>query len=224
MNQGAVLRKKLYDQNVAVWSARYKKNKQTLENLKQDCEMLRNDVAKQQQEVDERAETLRRLDDRYSNKIVGRAADAKEAHENAAHLRGHLQVQLSESRKAKAQLAREKSFLVADNERRHSELRRTTEERDRLDSQAAQLAGQLAQVGAERRRMERELELVHHSLIAHTRVADEVNNEIANTCRSVKNAGSVQKLKFGDDSVSVDGVGLSISIDASKERHMSLTD
>jgi len=63
MNQGGVLRKKLYDQNVADWSARYKKNKQTLENLKQDCEVLRSDVAKQQQEVDERAETFRQLDD-----------------------------------------------------------------------------------------------------------------------------------------------------------------
>merc|ERR1712129_526545 len=99
-----------------------------------------------------------------------------------------------------------------------------TEERDKLDSQSAQLAAQLAQVSAERRRMERELELVHHSLIAHTRVADEVNNEMANTCRSVKNAGSVQKLKYEDASISIDGVGLSISIDASKEAHRSLTD
>lgn len=207
MNQGGVLRKKLYDQNVADWSARYKKNKQTLENLKQDCEVLRSDVAKQQQEVDERAENFRQLDDRYCNEVVGRAADAKESHENAVRLRGQLQVQLSEYRKTKAQLSREKKFLSADYERKHSELMCTAEMRDKLDSQLSQLSAQLGQVSAERRRMERELELVHHSLIAHTRVADEVNNEIANTCRSVKNAGSVQKL-----------------IDASKEAHRSWTD
>merc|ERR1712150_89772 len=109
---GAVLRKKLYDQNVAAWSARYKKNKQTLENLKQDCELLRNEVAKQQQDVDERAETFRQLEDHYSNKVVGRAADAKESHEHAVHLRGQLQVQLSECRKMKAQLVKEKNVLA----------------------------------------------------------------------------------------------------------------
>jgi len=159
INQGGVLRKKLYDQNVADWSARYKKNKQTLENLKQDCEVLRSDVAKQQQEVDERAETFRQLDDRYSNEVVGRAADAKESYESAVHLRGQLQVQLSEYRKTKTHLVREKKFLTADYERKHSELMRTAEARDKLDTQLAQLAAQLGQVSAERRRMERELDL-----------------------------------------------------------------
>jgi len=207
MNQGGVLRKKLYDQNVADWSARYKKNKQTLENLKQDCEVLRSDVAKQQQEVDERAETFRQLDDRYSNEVVGRAADAKESHENAVHLRGQLQVQLSECRKTKAHLVREKNVLIADYERKQSELRRTAEARDKLESQSAQLAAQLGQVSAERRRMERELDLVHHSLRVHTKVADEVNNEIEHVFRSVKDAGSVQKLKTEDASISIDSIG-----------------
>jgi len=208
MNQGGVLRKKLYDQNVADWSARYKKNKQTLENLKQDCEVLRSDVAKQQQEVDERAETFRQLDDRYSNEVVGRAADAKESHENAVHLRGQLQVQLSEYRKTKAHLVREKKFLTADYERKHSEFMRTAETRDKLDSQLGQLAAQLGQVSAERRRMERELDLVQHSLRANTELADEVNNEIEHVFRSVKDAGSVQKLKTEEASTSIiDGFG-----------------
>mmetsp|Transcript_73009 Transcript_73009/g.144718 ORF Transcript_73009/g.144718 Transcript_73009/m.144718 type:complete len:306 (-) Transcript_73009:111-1028(-) len=208
INQGGVLRKKLYDQNVADWSARYKKNKQTLENLKQDCEVLRSDVAKQQQEVDERAETFRQLDDRYSNEVVGRAADAKESYESAVHLRGQLQVQLSEYRKTKTHLVREKKFLTADYERKHSELMRTAEARDKLDTQLAQLAAQLGQVSAERRRMERELDFVQHSLRANTELADEVNNEIEHVFRSVKDAGSVQKLRTEESSICcTDGFG-----------------
>lgn len=208
INQGGVLRKKLYDQNVADWSARYKKNKQTLENLKQDCEVLRSDVAKQQQEVDERAETFRQLDDRYSNEVVGRAADAKESYESAVHLRGQLQVQLSEYRKTKTHLVREKKFLTADYERKHSELMRTAEARDKLDTQLAQLAAQLGQVSAERRRMERELDFVQHSLRANTELADEVNNEIEHVFRSVKDAGSVQKLRTEEASICcTDGFG-----------------
>ena len=43
-----LLRKKLYDQNLSDWSARYRKNKQGLDNLIKDCDALRADVAKHQ--------------------------------------------------------------------------------------------------------------------------------------------------------------------------------
>jgi len=102
---------------------------------------------------------------------------------------------------------REKKFLTADYERKHSELMRTAETRDKLDSQLGQLAAQLGQVSAERRRMERELDFVQHSLRANTELADEVNNEIEHVFRSVKDAGSVQKLKTEEASTSVDGFG-----------------
>merc|ERR1719401_320159 len=74
---GPVLRRKLYDQNLSDWSARYRKNRQNLDSLARDCEQLRGEVAKHQQEVDERAERHQQLEERYANEVLVRFNDAK---------------------------------------------------------------------------------------------------------------------------------------------------
>mmetsp|Transcript_28461 Transcript_28461/g.64432 ORF Transcript_28461/g.64432 Transcript_28461/m.64432 type:complete len:262 (-) Transcript_28461:155-940(-) len=187
-SQNGVLRKKLYDQNLADWSARYRKNKQSLENLSKDCELLRSDVAKQQQEYDERVESCRQLEDKFANEVLVRYNEAKENFEAASQQKGALQVQLSEHRKTKAQLLRDKKFLIADFERKHAELMRTAEARDKLDSQLAQLTQQLGQLNTDRRRMERELDQVQHNLRQNTELADEVNSEFQHIFTGVKDS------------------------------------
>lgn len=185
--QGGVLRKKLHDQNVTDWSAKYRKNKQSLDGLARDCDLLRSEVAKQQRQFDERAETLRQLE-KVDLEVVARFGNAKEAHEAASQQKAQLQVQLAEQRKQKAQLVRVKKFVTADYERKHAELIRMAEARDRLDSQLGQLNQQLGQLSTDRRRMERELELVQHNLRANAELAGEVNTEIEHVFRSVKDS------------------------------------
>lgn len=186
--QGGVLRKKLYDQNLSDWSARYRKNKQSLDCLARDCELLRGDVARQQQEADERAEAFNQLEDKFANEVMVKYTETKNAYELAMQQKNVLQVQLSENRKHKTQLAREKKLLSADYERKHSELMRMAEQRDKLDSQLAQLTHQLGHLTSDRRRMERELDHVQHNLRANTELADEVNCEIEHVFDGIKDS------------------------------------
>jgi len=186
--QGGVLRKKLYDQNLSDWSARYRKNKQNLDCLARDCELLRGDVARQQQEADERAEAFNSLEDKFANEVMVKYTDTKNAYDLAMQQKNVLQVQLSENRKHKTQLAREKKLLSADYERKHSELMRMAEQRDKLDSQLAQLTHQLGHLTSDRRRMERELDHVQHNLRANTELADEVNCEIEHVFDGIKDS------------------------------------
>merc|ERR1712060_549503 len=128
-----VLRKKLYDQNLSDWSARYRKNKQNLENLERECQVLRVEVSKNQQEVDERVQNFEQLETNFNNTVFPRVEDLRSALEAATQQRAVLQSQLSESRKHKTQLTREKKFLSADYERKHAELMRVAEMRDKPD-------------------------------------------------------------------------------------------
>jgi len=183
---GGVHRKKLYDKNLSDWSARYRKNKQSLEALAKDCDQLRNEVGKLQQEVDDRAEGYKQLEDRFDNQIAVKFQDTKTAYEVAKQQSSMLQAQMSENRKQKTQLLREKKILTADYERKHTELMSTCEVHDRLEGQLMQLTHQLDQMTSERRCMERELDEVHHNLRANTELADEVTNEISHFQDGIK--------------------------------------
>merc|ERR1719158_1306724 len=99
-----------------------------------------------------------------------------------------LQVQISENRKHKSQLTREKKTLTNDFERKHAELMRMAEVHDKLDGQLQHLTNQLGQVTADRRRMERELDEVQHNLRANTTLADEVNEEISHVQDGIKDS------------------------------------
>lgn len=183
-----VLRKKLYGQNLADWTARYRKNKQNLDSLAKDCDALRAEVSKSQQEVDERADGLRQLEERFANDILARHNDTKSQYALATQQKEALQAQLSENRKQKAQLQREKKTLSADYERKLAELIGMAEARDRFEMQFSQLQQQLQQMGQDRKKMERELDLVQHNLRANTELADEVHSEIEHVFDGIKDS------------------------------------
>jgi len=194
---GPLLRRKLYDQNLSDWSARYKRNKQTLDTLSKECDVLRNQVAKHQAEVDDRAETLRQLDERCIGEVLVKSNEAKSNLEMMTQQKNMLAVQLSENRKVKAQVTKLRKLLQADFERKHAELLKTAESRDRLDAQVAQLTQNLAQLGGDRRRMERELEVVQSNLRANTELADEVHGEIEHVFDGIKDVLEIQNNGIG---------------------------
>ncbi|CAE7721557.1 sti1 [Symbiodinium microadriaticum] len=147
---GPVLRKKLFDQNVSDWASRYRKHKQSLDQLTRDCELLRTDVAKHQTEVDERAQKTAELEDKFHGQTMLKFTDIKAAVEAAGQRKQQLGLEVGEARKLKAQLTKECKLLKADYERKHSELARGAEMRDRLEQQLVMYTQQLNQPGASR--------------------------------------------------------------------------
>jgi len=185
---GGILRKKLYDQNLSDWSARYRKNKTNLDTLMKDCELLRIDVDKSQHEVDARADGYKALEENYENVVLAKFQNSKAAYEAALQQKAMMQVQISENRKHKSQLSREKKMLTNDYERKHAELMRMAEVHDKLDAQLSHLTQQLGQLTSDRRRMERELDEVQHNLRANTELADEVTSEISHVQDGIKDS------------------------------------
>lgn len=187
-HSSGILRKKLYDQNLSDWTAKYRKNKQSLESLVKDCEQLRVDVAKHQQEVDERADGYKQLEEHYMNHVQAKYQETRASYEVALQQKSMFQVQISENRKHKAQLIREKKMLTNDYERKHAELMRMAEVHDKLEGQLGQLTQQLGQLTTDRRRMERELDEVQHNLRTNTELADEVTSEMAHVQDGLKDS------------------------------------
>jgi len=185
---GGILRKKLYDQNLSDWSARYRKNKTNLDALAKDCDLLRVEVGKAQREVDDRAEGYKQLEDQYENVVLAKYQETKAAYEASMQQKSMLQVQISENRKNKSHLTRERKMLTNDYERKHAELMRMAEVHDKLDGQLAHLTQQLGGLTSDRRRMERELDEVQHNLVANTGLANEVNCEISHVQDGIKDS------------------------------------
>eukprot|EP00747_Dinoflagellata_sp_TGD_P164099 gnl/TRDRNA2_/TRDRNA2_183558_c0_seq1.p1 gnl/TRDRNA2_/TRDRNA2_183558_c0~~gnl/TRDRNA2_/TRDRNA2_183558_c0_seq1.p1 ORF type:complete len:253 (-),score=60.19 gnl/TRDRNA2_/TRDRNA2_183558_c0_seq1:120-878(-) len=183
-----VLKKKLFDQNVSDWSARYRKNKSNLEGLCKDCDLLRNEVSKLQQDVDERTDHHKLLENRFEDECMVKFQEMKQTYEVALQQKGMLQVQIAENRKRKNNLTREKKMLGSDYERKHAELMRTCEVRDKLESQLAHLTQQLGQLTNDRRRMERELDEVQHNLRTNNELADEYRSEIHHVQHGIKDS------------------------------------
>jgi len=150
--------------------------------------LLRGDVGKSQREVDERAEGYKQLEDNYEQVIFAKFQDTKAAYEAAMQLKQNLAAQLSENRKTKGQLTRERKMLTNDYERKHAELMRMAEVHDKLDGQLGHLTQQLGQLTSDRRRMERELDEVQHNLRANTELADEVTSEISHVQDGIKDS------------------------------------
>lgn len=185
---GPVLRKKLFDQSVADWSSRYKKNTQILETLTRDCDTLRVEASKHQLVVDNQAETFRQLEERFTNDAIPKLMESKASLEVAAQQKQHLLAEQSESRKVKAHLAKEKRIMIGDIERRQAELARLAELRERLEAQLYSFEVQLTQVVGERERIDKELDLVQHNLRQHTELADEAHQELERTCVGIKDS------------------------------------
>ncbi|CAL1162633.1 unnamed protein product [Cladocopium goreaui] len=145
---GPVLRKRLFDQNVSDWASRYRKHKQGLDQVTRDCDLLRSEVSKHQVEVNEQAQKLADLEDKHENHTLAKFAEAKSALEVAGQRKQQLALEVGEARKMKAQLAKECKLLKADYERKHSELARGAEMRDRLEQQLMSYTQQLNQAGS----------------------------------------------------------------------------
>lgn len=165
-----------------------RKNKQNVDNLERDCNQLRAEVAKAQQEVDDRAERYRQLEERHVGEVMVKFGDAKGSFDAMTHQKQSLAMQLTECRKLKVQLTKDRKSLQSDYERKHAEHSRTAEARDKLEAQIEQHVQQLAQLGGERRRMERELDAVQNNLRAHTDLADEVHTEIECALDGIKDS------------------------------------
>lgn len=181
-------RRRLYDQNLSDWSARVRKTKKDLDGLDRDCNQLRAEVAKAQQEADEREDKLRQLEDRHLNEVIVKFNDARDSFDVMTQQKQSLAIQLSDFRKLKAHLTKERKLLQGDFDRKHAERNRTAEARDKLEAQIEQLMQHLAQLCSERRRMERDLDTVQNNLRAHTDLADEVHTEIEHVCDGIKDS------------------------------------
>lgn len=189
-----ILRKNLFNQNLSDWAARYRKNKQHLEVTARDCEMLRAEVAKNQQLVDEAADAYEALEYKFDTQILAKFNETKATFDNATQQKCVLSIQLKENRNHKASMQREKKGLTADYERKHAELMRMAEVHDKLDHQLHMLTQQLGQLAHDRRRMERDLGDVHNNLKANTDLADEVSNEINHVHHGIRDSMDLHML------------------------------
>jgi chromosome segregation ATPase len=185
---GGVLRKKLYDKNLADWSAKYRKNKQILDALCKDCDSLRVEVSRTQRAVDERILEHKRLDDQLQASIFMKFRDVETAYKNAKEERERLQMQLSQNRADKGKLTKDKKILKNDHERKQAEYMRMVEVHDKLENQQSAAMAQLQQLTLDRRRMERDLEEVNHDLRAKTDEADEVTSQIYHVQDGIKDS------------------------------------
>merc|ERR1712029_552524 len=114
------------------------------------------------------SETLQRLEDRSATEVMVRYNEAKSNYDVNVQQKQTLAMQLTEFRKLKVQLTKERKSLQSDFERKHAERLSTAEARDKIEAQIDQLTQHLAQLSSERRRMERELDTVQNNLRAHT--------------------------------------------------------
>merc|ERR1719235_2123252 len=187
-SDNGVLMRRVYDQSLTDWASRYKKNKGALELMSKECEQLRGQVAKLQSEVDVMEQAYEGLERQFTNEIAVRHQNAKEGFDEAQQAKGMLSVQLADQRKLRAQLQREHKVISADYNRKHAELTRTIEQRDRLEETLSQQTAHHRQLTGDRRRMERELDYVQQNLRQNTDVVDEVTHDMVNVKEGIKDS------------------------------------
>merc|ERR1719420_201303 len=156
--------------------------------MSKECEQLRALVAKHQSEVDMMEQAHENLERQYNNETLVRLRNAKEGYDEAQQAKGMLSLQLAEQRKLRTQLQRERKVLSADYNRKHAELTRMIEQRDRLEETLAQQSSHLGQLATDRRRMERELDSVQQNLRQNTDVVDEVTHDMSNVKEGIKDS------------------------------------
>mmetsp|Transcript_47995 Transcript_47995/g.88338 ORF Transcript_47995/g.88338 Transcript_47995/m.88338 type:complete len:256 (-) Transcript_47995:136-903(-) len=183
-----VLTRRVYDQHLTDWSARYKKNKGALEIVGKECDQLRQQVAKLQAEVNLLEQNYADLAQQHSDEVVVRHEAAKEDLAEAQLSKTVVTQQLVEQRRFKAQLLKEHRLLNGDYNRKHDELATKVEEHDRIEEALQNQAAHLVQISNDRGRMERELASVHQNLRQNADVADEVNHDISDVLGGIKDS------------------------------------
>lgn len=182
-----MLQKKVYGKELTDWTARHHKNKLVNDRLNKEIETLRKEVLAQREEIRVREEAFAQLEQNHED-AVRRLDETKAASDSGVYRKGELQVDLSDARKHKVALTKERKTLVSDYDRKHAELVRTYEIRDQLEKQAASLSRDCQQISSERSKQERQLSDVLGELRTHTDLTYEVNREMDNVWDGVKNA------------------------------------
>lgn len=124
------------------------------------------------------AEELRHDEKLFTEDASVKLNEAKEAWQLAQQQRNMLTIQLGEQRKLKTALTKEKAALTADYDRRYAELNRTIEQKDKLDDRLNKFTQSLTKLTVDRRRDERELDLIQSHLRENTDMVDELSNEM----------------------------------------------
>jgi len=185
-NQTQPTTKLLYDRSLSEWTSKYVKNKRELDRVSGQCDHLRHEAQKLQESVEESTRTLRNMEDRYNNELKVRFNQAKANYEVALQQKQVLSQQIAENRKLKNTLGKEKTSLTADYDRKYAELTKTLEQRAGLDDQLAKLSQQLSDLSEERKRGERELELIQEHLKQNSELVDALNGDMIDVREGVK--------------------------------------
>lgn len=178
--------KLLYDKSLSEWTSKYVKNKRELDRVTSQCDHLRHEAQKLQEQVEDSTRTLKNMEDKYNNELSVRFQQAKTNYEAALQQKQILSNQITENRKLKGTLNKEKGSLTADYDRKYAELTRTLEQRAKLDDQLAKLSQQLGELAEERKRGERELSVIQNHLKENSELVDELNNDMVDVREGIK--------------------------------------
>jgi chromosome segregation ATPase len=144
--------------------------------MKADCDRIKQDVAKEQAAVDADEEALAELQRKLENVYYVRAEESKRQWQLKSEQKAQLAGQLSDARKLRRALQKQKDQLTADFDRKYTELHRLAENKQRLEHQLAHLSKHLQKVAQERKTMEKELSLVETDIQTASEVVDEIRN------------------------------------------------
>lgn len=178
--------KLLYDKSLSEWTSKYVKNKRELDRVTTQCDHLRHEAQKLQEQVEESTRTLKNMEDKYNNELSVRFQTAKANYENALQQKQILSNQIAENRKLRTTLNKEKGSLTADYDRKYAELTRTLEQRAKLDDQLAKVSQQLSDLSEERKRGERELMLIQNHLKENGELVDELNSDMLDVREGIR--------------------------------------
>ncbi|CAD7941830.1 unnamed protein product [Amoebophrya sp. A120] len=178
--------KVLYDKSLSEWTSKYVKNKRELDRVTTQCDHLRHEAMKLQEQVEESTKTLKNMEDKYNNELAQRFQQSKANYEHALQQKQILQNQIAENRKLKQTLSKEKSSLTADYDRKYAELTKTLEHRAKLDDQLARLSQQLSDLAEERKRGEKELAQLQGHLKENSDLVDNLNSDMVDVREGIK--------------------------------------
>lgn len=180
--------KLVFDKSLSEWTARYRKNKKCLDSVCFQCDHLRLEVTKAQDEVDKREEEIRHIDDKLHNEVYVRASNAKKSFEQAKAEQLHLNNKITEQRRIKQKLSKDLNSLRGDYDRKYAELNRTVEQHTKLEGQLDSLTKRLGAISNERRKMEQELGVINQCLLEGSGVLQDISTEVSNVRAGIRNS------------------------------------
>lgn len=178
--------KLLYDRSLSEWTSRYVKNKRELDRITVQCDQLRHEAHKLQDQVEDSTKILKGMENRYDMDLSAKFKASKTSYEAALEQKQILQNQIAENRRLKNTLAKERMSLTADYDRKYAELTITLEKRAKLDEQLAKLSAHLGELVEERKRGEKQLSGIQILLKENSELVDELNNDMVDVREGIK--------------------------------------